>query len=53
MLLDIFNYIIMFKYYFFYFIINKKYKSKTYYNRALGFYNAMIGKSSWYRPKID
>ena len=39
--------------YFFYFIINKKYKSKTYYNRALGFYNAMIGKSSWYRPKID
>jgi len=39
--------------YFFYFIINKKYKSKTYYHRALGFYNAMIGKSSWYRPKID
>jgi len=39
--------------YFFYFIINKKYKSKKYYNRALGFYNAMIGKSSWYRPKID
>ena len=39
--------------YFFYFIINKKYKSKTYYYRALGFYNAMIGKSSWYRPKID
>jgi len=39
--------------YLFYFIINKKYKSKTYYNRALGFYNAMIGKSSWNRPKID
>ena len=39
--------------YLFYFIINKKYKSKTYYNRALGFYNAMIGKSAWYRPKID
>ena len=39
--------------YFFYFIINKKYKSKIYYNRAFGFYNAMIGKSSWYRPKID
>ena len=37
--------------YFFYFIINKKYKSKTYYHRALGFYNAMLGKSSWYRPK--
>jgi len=37
----------------FYFIINKKYKSKIYYNRVLGFYNAMIGKSSWYRPKID
>ncbi len=39
--------------YFFYFTINKKYKSKTYYHRALGFYNAMLGKSSWYRPKID
>jgi len=39
--------------YLFYFIINNKYKSKTYYNRALGFYNAMIGKSSWNRPKID
>ena len=38
---------------FFYFAINKKYKSKIYYNRAFGFYNAMIGKSSWYRPKID
>ena len=38
---------------FFYYIIFKKYKSKIYYNRALGFYNAMIGKSSWYRPKLD
>ena len=38
---------------FFYFIIWKKYRSKIYYNRALGFFNAMLGKSSWYRPKLD
>ena len=39
--------------YLFYFIMNKKYKSKIYLNRSLGFFNAMIGKTSWYRPKID
>jgi GT2 family glycosyltransferase len=38
---------------FFYYIIFKKYKSKIYYNRAFGFFNAMVGKSSWYRPNID
>ena len=37
----------------FYYVIFKKYKSKIYYNRANGFFNAMLGKSSWYRPKLD
>ena len=37
----------------FYYIILRKYKSKIYYNRAFGFFNAMVGKSSWYRPKLD
>ena len=39
--------------YFFYLIINKKYKSKIYHKRTSGLYNAIIGKSSWYRPKLD
>tara|TARA_B100001063_G_scaffold168624_1_gene157797 strand:- start:889 stop:1773 length:885 start_codon:yes stop_codon:yes gene_type:complete len=38
---------------FFYYIVFKKYKSKIYYNRAFGFFNAMVGKSSWYRPNLD
>ena len=37
---------------FFYFLVNKKFKRKIYLNRALGFLNALIGKSSWYRPNI-
>ena len=37
----------------FYFIINNKKKKKTYFNRASGFYNAFIGKSSWYRPNLN
>jgi len=37
----------------FYYFILKKYKSKVYYNRALGVFNAIVGKSSWYRPKLD
>ena len=36
----------------FYFVINKKYKKKIYFNRASGFYNSLIGKSSWYRPDL-
>jgi len=32
--------------------LNKSNKKKIYFNRASGFYNALIGKSSWYRPKI-
>ena len=37
----------------FYTLINNSFKKKKYLNRASGFYNALIGKSSWYRPKID
>ena len=37
----------------FYFFMNDKLKKKIYFNRVSGFYNALIGKSSWYRPKIN
>ena len=37
----------------FYYIVFKKYKSKIYYNRFFGFFNAMVGKPSWYRPNLD
>ena len=39
--------------FFFYYITFKKFKSKIYYNRALGLLNSMLNRSSWYRPKID
>tara|TARA_B100001765_G_C19441273_1_gene310169 strand:- start:6 stop:881 length:876 start_codon:yes stop_codon:yes gene_type:complete len=37
----------------FYSLINNGFKKRIYLNRVSGFYNALIGKSSWYRPKID
>ena len=37
----------------FYSLVNNDFKKKIYLNRVSGFYNAFIGKSSWYRPKID
>jgi len=37
----------------FYFFINSTFKKKIYSNRISGFYNALIGKASWYRPKIE
>ena len=37
----------------FYTLINNSFRKKIYLNRASGFYNALIGRSSWYRPKID
>ena len=37
----------------FFAIIQNKIKQKIYLNRASGFFNAMIGKRSWYRPKLD
>ena len=37
----------------FYLLINNKQKKKIYFNRASGFYNAFLGKNSWYRPNLD
>jgi len=37
----------------FYTLVNNSFKKKIYFNRASGFYNALIGKTSWYRAKID
>ncbi len=38
----------------FYFLINNnKFKSKLYYCRASGFMNAVMNKSSWFRPRLD
>ena len=36
----------------FYFLMKNKNKKKIYYNRASGFFNAFLGKSSWYRPDL-
>ena len=41
----------IFKYLFF-LLTSNKYKKKIYYNRISGFYNALIGKKSWYRPNF-
>tara|TARA_Y100000590_G_scaffold467735_1_gene647686 strand:+ start:1022 stop:1897 length:876 start_codon:yes stop_codon:yes gene_type:complete len=37
----------------FYFVVNNNFKKKIYFNRASGFYNALTGKSSWYRPNLE
>ena len=37
----------------FYYISNNKIKKNIYFNRASGYLNALIGKPSWYRPKIE
>ena len=34
-------------------LINNKFKSKLYYCRASGFVNALLNKSSYYRPRLD
>ena len=36
----------------FYFLIFNRYKKKIYLMRFLGLLNSMLGKSSWYRPRI-
>ncbi len=38
--------------YIFYLLSNNKKKKKIYFNRASGFYNALAGKQSWYRPNL-
>jgi GT2 family glycosyltransferase len=37
---------------FFYFILLNKIKSKIYFQRMSGLFNSIIGKKSWYRPKV-
>jgi N-acetylglucosaminyl-diphospho-decaprenol L-rhamnosyltransferase len=37
----------------FYKVVNNKKKKIIYLNRASGFYNALLGKASWYRPNLD
>ena len=39
--------------YLFYLSMNNKIKKKIYFNRASGFFNALIGKKSWYRPNLE
>ena len=39
--------------YLFFLLVNNSYKKKIYFNRASGFFNSLIGKSSWYRPNLD
>ena len=39
--------------YLLYLTLGNKFKRKKYFNRASGFYNAIVGKTSWYRPKFD
>jgi N-acetylglucosaminyl-diphospho-decaprenol L-rhamnosyltransferase len=47
------NFILSILKYIFYLLINSKVKKDIYFNRASGFFNALIGKSSWYRPNLD
>ena len=37
----------------FYTLLNNIKKKRIYFNRASGFYNALLGKDSWYRPNLD
>jgi len=47
------NYILSILKYMFYLVISNKVKKNIYFNRASGFFNALIGKRSWYRPNLD
>ena len=38
--------------FFYYLVTLNKFKKKIYMMRFLGLINSMIGKKSWYRPKI-
>ena len=37
----------------YYSLVRNDFKKKIYLNRAAGFYNALLGKPSWYRPNFD
>ncbi len=36
-----------------YFILQNKFKYKIHYCRVSGFYNSLINKNAWYRPRLD
>lgn len=36
-----------------YYLVKNNFKCKIYFNRASGFYNSLINKNSWYRPRFD
>ena len=36
-----------------YFFLKEEFKYKIYYNRASGFYNSLLKKRAWYRPKFN
>ena len=37
----------------FYLLIKNKFKKNIYFNRASGFYNALLGRRSWQRPNLE
>ena len=39
--------------YLFYLVMKNNFKKKIYFNRASGFYNGLLGRSSWYRPNLN
>tara|TARA_B100001123_G_C15196403_1_gene981519 strand:- start:504 stop:1379 length:876 start_codon:yes stop_codon:yes gene_type:complete len=50
---NLFTYISAVLKFLFYSAIKNDFKKKIYFNRASGFYNALTGKSSWYRPNFN
>ena len=48
-----FSYISSILKYLFYSVLKNNFKKKINFCRAAGFYNALLGKNSWYRPNID
>ena len=47
------NFILAILKFIFYLLINDKFKKKIYFNRASGFFNALTGRRSWYRPNLN
>ena len=36
-----------------YYLLKNNFKFKVYFNRASGFYNSLLNRKSWYRPKLN
>ena len=36
-----------------YYLLKNNFKFKVYFNRASGFYNSLLNRKSWYRPKFN